>query len=180
MELVALGTPIPDDDYKIYLVSQKLTRNARGLGVLPVTVNVAIGNSNEMAIKHILEAFTKSDLYKDPAMYAKCDFYNSDDKATATVGVEVKGRVDIPHNDWPTGFVDVHKVEAHKPHIKYYYVFIYNNGIYYTPYNRKRFNSYNIDRSQTEYRPDLGRKEISPKYEVPYTDMRLMCSFNDE
>jgi hypothetical protein len=117
------------------------------------------------------------DLYKDEAKYAKCDYYNHEHIEDATHGIEIKGRVDIAHDLYSTGFVDVHKVDAHLIGKKYHYVFIYKDGIFYTPYNKKRFNTYTINREYTEYRPEVGW-EKSPKYEVPYTDMKPICLFN--
>ena len=179
MQLLAHDAVEPVDDTIVFLRSPKLTREVLGTTYVPKQINIAMGLSNELAIQHILEAFYGKTLYKDPYIMAKCDFYDTEDKALATIGVEVKGRVDQAHDAWATGFVDVHKVQAHIKGKKYYYVFIYKDGIYYTPYFKKRFDTYTINTEETAYRPESGRRECSPRYEVPHTDMRLLCSFND-
>ena len=154
----------------VILVSQQKTKVKRNVIRLLQKDNIAIGLKNEDAICPILEEYFKWDLYKDEDPYGKCDFYNSSSIEDATYGVEVKGRVDIPHRMYKTGFVDVHKVKAHLNKL-YIYVFIYSDGIFYTMYNKERFDGYNINEGFTEWRDDVGRWEKSPKYEVPYTDM---------
>jgi len=161
----------------VILVSQLKTRDKLNLEHLPQKLNIIIGQKNEELITGILEDYFGMDLYKDEATYAKCDFYNAEEITDATHGMEVKGRVDINHDLYPTGFVDVHKVAAHLPGKEYYYLFIYKDGVFYTPYVKERFDSYEINESFTEWRVDVGRRECSPKYEVPVKDMIRMCSF---
>jgi hypothetical protein len=184
MRLVANGEETlkvsGDSPNTIYLVSQKRTRVKKRVEHLTRAENVEIGQKNEQAISHVLEHYFKMDLYKDEEMYAKCDFYNNEYKEDATVGVEVKGRVDIKHDLYRTAFVDVHKVEAHLAGKEYNYVFIYGDGIYYIKYNKAQFDKYNINTTQTEWRDDVKRYENSPKYDVPYTDMTLVCLFNNK
>lgn len=179
MKLIHNAEVAPEDDKVLYLVSQDKTRLAKGLKTLTQAENIEIGLKNEDAIHHILEAKFNCDLFKDTDIYGKCDFYNNEVIADATIGVECKGRVDIAHDLYADGgFVDVHKVEAHLAGKQYYYVFTYNDGIFYTPYDKARFDTYRINTNFTEYRKELGRYEKSPKYEIPPKDMRKICLFN--
>jgi len=164
----------------IILISPDKTCFKKQIERLSQAENIIIGEKNEQAIVHVLEHFFKTDLYKDEEKYAKCDFYNNEYKEDADLGVEVKGRVDIKHDLYRTGFVDVHKVEAHLPNKKYNYVFTYKDGIFYTPYEKERFDKYTINTDYTAWRYDVGRREMSPRYEVPREDMRTICLFNNK
>jgi len=177
METLSQSGDLPNT---VILVSQHLTKVKKNVRNLTREENVSIGQKNEDAISHILEYYFKCDLYKDEEKYAKCDFYNNESISDATMGVEVKGRVDIAHNLYRTGFVDVHKVKAQLEGKTYNYTFIYNDGIYYIEYDKDKFNSYKINENFTEWRDDVGRYENSPKYEVPYKDMTLVCLFNSK
>lgn len=182
MKLVANGEEISaqtgDCPTDIVLVSQQKTRNKLNICRLTQKLNITIGLKNEEAVCPILEEYFAVDLYKDEDPYGKCDYYNSSTIEDSVLGVEVKGRVDIPHNMYATGFVDVHKVKAHIDGMIYYYVFIYNDGVFYTPYIKENFDKYEINEAFTEWRDDVGRWEKSPKYEVPHKDMIQIASFN--
>jgi len=144
---------------------------------LPKDANIEIGEYNEQAVLQILEEFFKCDLYKDEYKYAKHDFYNNEYKEDATISVEVKSRVDLEHNLHETGWIDRHKVDAQLPNIQYHYVFIYRDGIYYTPYDKKRFDGYDTNTTQTIQRVESNHIEKSLKIDIPREDLQKICGF---
>jgi hypothetical protein len=113
------------------------------------------GLANERNQKAFLEDWFGTGLTKDTNPYSAFDFYND----TKTVYVELKTR-GINHNRWPTALISTYKVEFAKqglkddPSKRYFFVWIYKDGIYYLPYDEERWASFERGQFQRNDRAD--------------------------
>ena len=166
---------------KLYFKSIELTKAELKVKNLSRDQYCRIGKNNEAEIHFILDDHFNTRFYADPDIYGKHDFYNNTkgemfNKKWATMAVEVKSRLDITHNRYPTAFIDVHKVKAQLPNIDYWYVYIYADGIYTIQYDTNLFKGYEINLNAIGYREDVGRVECSPRYEIPYQHLTKICN----
>lgn len=163
----------------LYVIGQKATKQLLGYKdyskSLPFQQNLLIGKKNEIAVRHIIAQWFKTNITLDENNTAKHDMWN-DDK---TLSVEVKTRVDYRHDYYETAFIDRHKIDAQKPGVEYYYVWVYSNGIFYRKYSDD-WDKYDENRTPTAYRPEKGYTEKSLKIDIPREDLLPLCLFNDE
>lgn len=93
-------------------------------------------NSEEVNLK-TLQSFFKTDL-KRQGGYATMDYTND----SKTLYIELKTRR-IAHDQYPTSLIGINKVEfCSDPNKQYYFVFCYNDGIYYIQYDKALFDTF--------------------------------------
>jgi hypothetical protein len=115
----------------------------------------ANGLKNEQDHKSFLEEAFGSPLTKDTNPYAAFDFFNE----TKTMFVELKCR-GIDHDRWPTALISANKVAFAKrglkedPTKRYYFVWIYRDGIYYLPYEEELWSAFETGEFQRNERAD--------------------------
>jgi hypothetical protein len=74
--------------------------------------------------------------------YNTFDYHNK----TKTVYVELKSRR-ICHDDYPTAIIGKNKVDfCTDPSKEYYFVYNYNDGIYYIKYDKELFDTFEVKR----------------------------------
>ena len=131
--------------------------------------DVATGKQNEATIKHKLETFFNTVLTKDTNEYAPLDFYNED----KTIFCETKRRF-IKHNQYPTVMIGKHKIDScTEPNAKYYFTWVYNDGIYFIEYNKDKFNGYERRMFARNDRADHIQQDAE-HYFIPISDLSEM------
>jgi hypothetical protein len=115
----------------------------------------AAGIAAEGTHKNELETFFGTGLVKDTNRLSAFDFHNE----AKTLFVELKTR-NISHDRWPTALIGASKVEHAKrglkedPTKRYYFVWIYRDGIYYLPYEEELWSAFETGEFQRNERAD--------------------------
>ena len=113
------------------------------------------GTMNERTHKSFLEEAFGTTLTKDTNIYSAFDFFNE----SKTIYVELKCR-GINHDRWPTALISANKVAFAKKGIKedpskrYYFVWMYKDGIYYLPYDEELWSTFTTGEFQRNDRAD--------------------------
>jgi hypothetical protein len=128
-----------------------------------------MGQKNEHATLPILSAFFKTDLKKEENKYSINDFMNE----AKTISIELKSRR-IPHNKFPTSIIGYNKIKyCTNPDIKYYFAWVYSDGIYYIKYDKDEFSKYRIQKDfQRGFRYDVNKIEFSSVVHIPYEKLQ--------
>jgi hypothetical protein len=126
-------------------------------------LDLQMGEMNENKNVSTLSGFFKTHLTKDNNKYATIDWTNPSN----TIYVELKSRR-INHNLYPTAVIGLNKVKfCNDPNKKYYFVFGYNDGLYYIQFDKELFKNFSIKPMKIAYRNDVGRHEISDVVHIP-------------
>ena len=130
--------------------------------------DIKFGLENETKVIPTLSSFFNTELIKDPNPYAVHDWYNE----TKTIHVELKSRR-IKHNEYSTALIGLNKINSCKnPDVKYYFVWMYNDGLFYIKYDKEIFDKFVIEKDYTiKKRYDVGRIEKSDVMHIPYTSL---------
>jgi hypothetical protein len=128
-----------------------------------VEIDRAFGLQSETDQHKQLEALVGCGLTKDTYRFAPFDFYN-DGK---TIYVELKTRR-FKYDKYPTTLVPMSKIRAcdKNPTRTYYFAFAFEDGIYYTQYDKGRFDLY----KRTDFKRN-DRAESVPHLLIPITDL---------
>jgi hypothetical protein len=127
-------------------------------------VDLKLGEQNEKSLISIISNFIKTDLIKDDNIYSIFDFHNEKND----IFVELKSRR-IEHNKYPTALIGLNKVKKCNNTNDYYFIWNYNDGLFYLKYDKEIFDKFQIqDDYKIKYRFDVGRPEISKVVHIPY------------
>jgi hypothetical protein len=126
--------------------------------------DIKLGELNETKAIPIISSFLNTTLTKDTNRYATFDFFND----PKTIYVELKSRR-IKHDKYETALIGLNKVNWCKdPNINYYFVWLYNDGIYYLKYDKELFRTFRIEKDYLiKMRFDVGRFETSSVVHIP-------------
>jgi len=129
------------------------------------------GDFNEKNALPIISSFLKTDLKKESNTYSLLDFSNE----SKSVYVELKSRR-INHDQFPTALIGLNKIKfCINPDVKYYFVWLYKDGIYYLKYDKDLFDKFIIqDDYKIKFRYDVGKSEISKVVHIPYKYLKKM------
>ena len=114
--------------------------------------DLAFGTKNEETVWKQIEGMTGCSLSRLGG-YSPLDYTNE----AKTVWVELKTRR-IKHDAYPTALIGANKVEFCKtPNASYYFVFSYNDGLWYIKYDKELFDSFHLeDGFERSWRPDAS------------------------
>jgi len=129
------------------------------------TEDINFGLTNEQKAIPSIESFLKTELKKDPNPYSIYDWWNE----TKTVFVELKSRRNT-HNQYDTTIIGENKIQmCTNPDIKYYFVFLFTDGLYYIKYDKELFKNFTIEKDlRIKYRYDVGKVEFKKVVHIPY------------
>jgi hypothetical protein len=128
------------------------------------TEDLKLGELNETKALPEIETFLNTKLTKDKNKYATFDFFND----PKTIYVELKSRR-IKHDKYNTALIGENKVKWCKnPDINYYFVWLYNDGIYYLKYDKELFATFKVEKEYfVKMRFDVGSFETSSVVHIP-------------
>jgi hypothetical protein len=105
---------------------------------MSLQADLAFGLMNEEQKRGALEMHFGERFEKDPNKWALFDFYNQ----ARTVYVEMKSR-NNRHDTYNTTIVGSNKLQwCNDPNKKYYFVFVFSDGIYYIQYDKALFDTF--------------------------------------
>jgi len=144
--------------------------------VLPIIMNkvfinkkqqdIDFGRMTENEVLPILNEFFKEPHHKETLPngevneYDRWDFWNE----SQTKKKELKGRR-INHNKFPTALLNYSKIRNQSPSVEYTYIWKYNDGIFYLPYDKALWDTFDVT-SMSVWRD--GRCETQPCINVPH------------
>lgn len=126
--------------------------------------DLKLGELNETKAIPIISSFLKTDLKKSKNKYATFDFFND----PKTIYVELKSRR-IKHDKYQSALIGENKVLWCKnPNVNYYFVWLYNDGIYYLKYDKELFDTFRVEKDYViKMRFDVGSFETSNVVHIP-------------
>lgn len=137
-----------------------------------VKADKAYGTKSELEKQAIIEKFFNIKLIKDENEYAPFDYHDEPE----TTYMELKSRIDITSNKYPTTLIGASKVANIKEGKKYIFIWAYTDGIYYLEYDKKLWDTFELKPFKRFDRID--RKEFpKPHYFVPRRFLKTLCTF---
>ena len=128
-----------------------------------VDIDRAYGAAAESAHHKTIEKIVGCGLIKDTNRYAPFDFFNSD----KTLFVEQKTRR-LVHNAFSTTLVPLSKIKTCEEKLdkRYFFVFVFLDGIWYIEYDKERFAAY----ERTEFRRNEANQSV-PHIYIPIAEL---------
>jgi hypothetical protein len=136
---------------------------------MSLAADLAFGTMNEEQKQGALERCFMEKLTKDANKWALFDFYNE----ARTVYVEMKSR-NNKHDTYPTTIVGRNKIAfCTDPNKKYYFVFVFQDGIYYIQYDKAVFDAFECADFVRNTRCDY-QDRVSPYVFIPVSALTRM------
>lgn len=129
---------------------------------MSLATDLRFGAMNEEQRKAELDRHFNESFEKDPNTWALFDFYNQ----LRTVYVEMKSR-NNRHDTYPTTIVGNNKIRwCNDPTKKYYFVFVFTDGIYYIQYDKSLFETFEcndfVRNTRSDYNDCLAKYVYIP------------------
>lgn len=121
---------------------------------MSLVVDRRFGAKSEDEQRDVLEMHFGESLQKDTYKWAVFDFFNKD----KTINVEMKSR-NNKHDTYATTIVGYNKIRAcSDPMKRYYFAFVFTDGIYYIQYDKTLFDTFDCNDFVRNGRVDYNDK----------------------
>jgi hypothetical protein len=134
--------------------------------------DIQFGDATEQEVLPLLDKFFGEKHYKamlpsgEVDTYCRWDFINE----ARTARRELKGRR-VRHDQYPTALLNYSKIRNQDPSIQYTYIWKYTDGIYYLPYDKKVWDTFDV-REMAVWRDGQCERQLC--INVPHHRLRLL------